>query len=185
MKGSERLAMYVETEKQRRFERDFLTGWEEYETWDTVEIGPMGPAARDYLVEEEDVLSYNRACGETDPLMVDPKYARTHSPTGKIVPHPGFYTSVCFYCISPKGRGTWIRTPGARNPFQKIEIVEPMFIGERIAVTVKTEDRWIQRGKHYLTNLFEFRAADRLKARAWGTLILPPTREDIRKFATA
>jgi len=185
VKGSERVAVYLETEKQRRFERDFLAGWEHYETWDTVEIGPVGPAARDYVVEEEDVLSYNRACGETDPLMVDPEYARKHSPTGKIIAHPVFFTSICFYCVSPKGRGTWIRTPGARNPFQKIEIIEPIVVGERISLTMKTEDRWIQRGKHYITNLFEYSAAGKLKGRAWGTLVLPSTREEVRRFAVA
>jgi hypothetical protein len=66
-----RVAEYLETEKQRGFSWDFLAGWEGYETWDTVEIGRPRQSPQKFLLKEEDVLSYNRALGETDPLMVD------------------------------------------------------------------------------------------------------------------
>lgn len=183
--GPARVAPYLETEKQRGFERDFIAGWDGYETWDGVEIGVPHRAPREFVVAEEDVLSYNRAVGETDPLMVDPEYAHTHSPTRQLVAHPLFLTAVIFHCIGPEGPGSWIRTPGARNPFQKMEILEPVVVGETLTITTRTVDRFVRRGLHYLTNLNEVHAGPTLKARSWATLILPPTREDVRAFASA
>ncbi len=83
-----RLDRYVETEKQRHFSRDFMVGWEAYETWDEATVGQNGPAQRTFEITEEDILDYNRACGETDPLMIDPDFARKHSPTGELLQHP-------------------------------------------------------------------------------------------------
>jgi len=179
-----RVGEYLETRKQRRFPRDFIEGWEDYETWDTVEIGRSNESSRRFVVAEEDVLSYNRALGETDPLMVDPDYAREHSPTGRIVAHPLFLTTIIFF-VSTEGIGTWVRTPGARNPGQRIEILEPVQVGDEVEVTSATVDRWIRRDKHYITSLSEFSVDGRLVARWWGTLIIPPTREAVRAFAEA
>ena len=179
-----RVAEYLETKKQRGFSWDFLAGWESYETWDTVEIGRPRQSPQKFLLKEEDVLYYNRALGETDPLMVDPDYARTHSPSGTVVAHPLILTPIVFYA-SADDTGTWARTPGARNPGQRIEILGPLQVGDEVAVTITTVDRWIRRGKHYITNLNEFRVGDRLVARWWGTLIIPPTREAVRAFAEA
>jgi len=109
----ERLNRYIETEKQRHFSRDFLVGWGNYETWEEATVGQSGPAQRVFEISEEDILSYNRACGETDPLMVAPEYARKHSPTGELLQHPIFVTAIAFYSLGEKGIGTWIRTPGA------------------------------------------------------------------------
>src|SRR6266566_8209352 len=81
-----RLDRYVETEKQRHFSRDFMIGWEAYETWDEAAVGQSGLAQRTFEITEEDILDYNRACGETDPLMIDPVFAREQSPTGEPSP---------------------------------------------------------------------------------------------------
>lgn len=183
--GPVRIEPYLETEKQRTFERDFLAGWERLETWDGVVIGEPKPAARVFVVTEEDVVSFNRAAGETDPLFVDPGHARDHSPTGHVLVHPLFVTTVIFWCTGPEGPGSWIRTPGARNPFQRIELVDPIAVGDTLTVTTSTVDRWVRNGMHYLTNLNELHAGETLKARSWATLILPPTREDVRGFAEA
>src|SRR5258706_2118818 len=83
-----RLDAYIETEKQRHFSRDFMIGWENYETWEQATVGDSGPALRTFRIAEEDIVSYNRACGETDPLMIDPVYARQNSPTGEVLQHP-------------------------------------------------------------------------------------------------
>src|SRR2546430_5227607 len=85
-----RLDRYVETEKQKHFSRDFMIGWERYETWDEATVGHSGPAQRTFEITEEDILDYNWACGETDPLMIDPAFARQHSPTGELLQHPVF-----------------------------------------------------------------------------------------------
>jgi acyl dehydratase len=183
MDTAQRLARYQSTEKQRKFESNFLKDAEIYETWDSVEIGRAFPGKLKFKVKEEDVLSYNLSVGETDPLMVDPAHAARNSPTGELIQHPLFVVQVAFYCIE-NGPGSWIRSPGARNPFQKIEISEPFKYGETIAMTVTAVDRWIRRGKNYVTDKLEFHNERGVhKATWWLTLIIPPTRNDILKFA--
>jgi acyl dehydratase len=181
-----RLDKYTTTVKQRHFSRDFLAGWEKYETWDEATVGDTGPAQRTFEIAEEDIVAYNRACGETDPLMIDPAYAKQHSPTGCVLPHPVFATTIGFYTLGETGIGTWARTPGARNPTQRIEISEPFVVGEIITTTVTTSDKFIQRGKPYLQMLLEFHNEKRvLKGRWWVTLILPRSRADVAAFANA
>jgi acyl dehydratase len=181
-----RLDAYIETEKQRHFSRDFMIGWENYETWEQATVGDSGPALRTFRIAEEDIVSYNRACGETDPLMIDPVYARQNSPTGEVLQHPVFVTTIAFYSLGEKGIGTWIRTPGARNPQQRIEIIEPFRYGEVITTTVTTADKFVQRNKPYLQMLLDFRNEKGvLKARWWCSLILPETQADVARFANA
>lgn len=62
-KNTEVFEHLVETERQRGFTRDFLATWEDCEFWDTVEVGQMKRNARTFIVEEEDVVAYNRALG--------------------------------------------------------------------------------------------------------------------------
>lgn len=181
----ERLNRYIETEKQRNFTRDFLVGWEKYETWEDATVGDSGPASHTFTITEEDIIAYNRACGETDPLFVDGAYARKHSPTGEVLQHPIFITAVVFYSLGATGIGTWIRTPGARNPHQKIDILEPFRYGEVITTTVTTTEKFVQRGKPYLQMLLECRNEwGTLKATWLCSLILPPTRADIARLAS-
>lgn len=178
-----RLAAHFRTEKQRNFESNFLKDAEIYETWEEVEIGRAFPGKLKFTVTEHDILSYNKAMGETDPLMVDPSYATKNSPTGGLIEHPLFVVQVAFYCIE-NGPGSWIRSPGARNPGQKIELFEPFAVGEVISMTVIAHDRWIRRGKHYITDKLDFHNEKGvLKATWWLTLIIPPTREGILQFA--
>lgn len=181
-----RLDQYIETEKQRHFPKDFMQGWEAYETWEEATVGQSEPAQRTFLITAGDIVSYNRACGETDPLLVDPEYAAKHSPTGEVLQHPIFVTAIAFYSLGESGIGTWIRTPGARNPHQHIEIFSPFRIGEVITTTVTTHDKFVQRNKHYLQMKLDFHnEKGELRARWLCSLILPPTRADVARFANA
>ena len=92
-----RLERYIETDKQQHFSRDFMTGWQDYETWEGATVGQSGLGQRSFKITEEDILSYNRACGEVDPLMINPEYARKNSPTGELLQHPIFVTTIAFY----------------------------------------------------------------------------------------
>ena len=186
MNVPDRLNLYIETDKQRHFQRDFLADWESYETWEEARVGEVSPALRTFEIREEDILSYNRACGETDPLLVEPAYARAHSPTGELLQHPIFVTTIGFYTVGEKGIGTWMRTPGARNPGQRIEILEPFRYGEVITTTVTTHDKFMQRGKPYIQMLLDFRNQEGApKARWWCSLILPASHADVARFANA
>lgn len=184
MSRADRIRALAQTAKQREFEHDFLASWEEHVTW---EEAPMRrPIADDrvFVVEEEDVLAYNRALGETDPLLVDPRHAREHAPDGTVLVHPLFTTTIAFWFATPGTSGSWIRTPGARNPFQRVEIHDRIQVGDRISVVHENSDRFIRRGQHYLTTHAALRDQHgTVKAEAWGTLILPPTREEARFFA--
>ncbi len=186
MKGVRRIEPLFQTEKQISFEKDFLSGWEHYDVWEEIEVGRTYQGANEYLVKQEDLLYYHQTMGETDPLLVDPEYAEECSPTGNVVAHPLFLVSMLFYCLGSKGPGTWLRTPGSMNPFQDVELREPILVGDRIRLSLTTVDRFVRRGKHYITNLNEFVASgDQVKVRAWGTLIVPPTRKEIQKFINA
>ena len=51
-------------------------------------------------------------------------------------------------------------------------------------MTVVAYDRWIRRGKHYITDKLDFHnEVGVLKATWWLTLIIPPNREGILRFA--
>ena len=46
-------------------------------------------------------------------------------------------------------------------------------------------DKWIRRGHHYMQDKVGFHDADtELKARWYATLLLPPTRADLERFAS-
>jgi acyl dehydratase len=149
-------------------------------------VAQSGPAQRVFEITAEDIVAYNVACGETDPLMIDVERAAKESPTGQLLQHPIFVTTIAFYSLGESGIGTWIRTPGARNPHQDIEIFEPFRYGERITTTVTTHDKFMQRGKPYLQMKLEFHnQSNDLKARWFCSLILPATQADVARFANA
>jgi acyl dehydratase len=177
----ERLAQYATTAKQQEFEWDFTQGVEGYETWDEIEIGRSGPGARVFEVAEEDILAFNRSCLETDPLLVDPEYAAAH---GGLRQHPLFVVQVVFYCIDT-GIGSWLRSPGARNPGQRIELFEPFSIGEQISATITHRDKWIRRDKNYVEDQVDLHNQDGVLKATWFTrLILPPDRAELIRYAS-
>lgn len=186
MNNAERLAALASTAKQREFDHDFLAGWEGCVAWEDAPMRQTVIYPDEFIVEEEDVLDYNRALGETDPLFIDPAYAREHSPDGAVLVHPVFITTIAFWLAKQGSPMSWIRTPGARNPFQRIEIKKRIKVGDRLTMLQENSDRFIRRGKPYITTHAILRDQHGTeKAEIWATLILPPTREDVRRFATA
>lgn len=180
------LEKYFTTEKHHRFGTDFFTHAENYEVWDEIDFSDLKEVDGEntFEIKAEDVIFYAQACQDDNPLMTDGAYAKT-SPYGGLVVHPIFVTTICFWCVGVKGKGNWIRTPGARNPGQMIEIHEYFKVGETIHVKMKPYDRYIKRGKCYLTYMMNaYNQADVLKCTMYATLILPRTREAIRKFLT-
>jgi acyl dehydratase len=176
-----RLAQYPTTAKQRDFEWDFLAGIDGYEVWDEVRVGESAKGARTFLVEEEDILAFNLSALETDPLLVDPNYASAH---GGLRQHPLFIVQVVFYCID-RGIGSWLRSAGARNPGQTIELFEPFRVGEEITATITHWDKWIRRGNYYLEDKVELHNQSGVAKGVWYTrLLLPPTRAELHRFAS-
>lgn len=175
---------FFRTEKQRQFDTDFFKDAEQYETWDEIDFESQEeiPGERTFLIKAEDMKFYAEAVLDDNPLMNDEEYAK-NSPYGGLVPHPLFITQMGFWCIGVKGRGNWVRTPGARNPGQHIELYEPFRVGETIRVMMRPHDRYIKRGKYYLQYRADFYNQDDVKkASCIATLILPKTKADIRKF---
>ena len=181
-----RFAPLMSTERQRSFPCDFLATWEQNEFWGELVIGELREAPGRFEVREEDVLAYNLAVGETHPLFVDPEYARGHAPGGTIVVHPIFATTVVFWFSQPGVQGSWIRTPGARNPFQRLEIHEPIRVGDRLRLLQENSERFWRRDKAYVTTHgFIQDQSGTTKVEVWGTLILPTTPDAVRHYAEA
>ena len=163
-----------------------MVGWEAYETWDEATVGQSGPALRTFEITEEDILDYNRACGETDPLMIDPGFARQHSPTGELLQHPIFVTTIAFYCLGREGNRHWIWTPAPAIHSNASRSSSRSAMAKSSPSTVTTADKFTQRGKPYLQMVLDFRNERAvLKARWWCSLILPETRADVARFANA
>ena len=176
------LKKHVKTEKQRVFDPDFVKDADKYLAWDEVEIGMELPPEQTFEVKAEDIKAYAEAALDPNPLFHDEEYAK-NSPYGGLIASPGFYVQIVFWCTG-KGHGSsWSKTPGARNPGQKVEFYEPIRPGDVITIKRKAYDKWVKRGKYYITHQSDFVDQNGvLKLTAWGTLILPKTRADVMKF---
>ena len=175
---------FLKTEKQKQFSTDFFRDAEEYEAWDDIDFETQEEILGEntFLVKAEDMIAYADGVLDNNHLMIDEEYAKD-SPYGELVPHPLFLVQIGFWCIGTKGRGNWIRTPGARNPGQHIELYEPFRVGETIHIKMRPYDRFIKREKYYLQYKVDFYNQDNVKKAMWIiSLILPRTKGDIKKF---
>ena len=178
------LDKYITTSKQRNFERNFFLNAEQYEIWEEVEIGEAYEGSATFDVQAEDIKAFSRAIGDDNPLFNEEEYARK-TPWGGLIGHPLFFIAVGFYCTG-LGRCNWIRTPGCFNPGQINIMHEPFRVGDVITMRLKSTDKWIKRGKHYLQYQQDFiNQHETLKVSRWPTLIVPPTRAELRKFIAA
>ena len=175
---------FFTTEKQREFSTDFTVGAEHYESWEEIDFESQEeiPGEQTFTIKAEDMIAYAEAVLDDNPIMNNEEYAQK-TPYGELVPHPLFLVQMGFWCIGVKGRGNWIRTPGARNPGQEISLYEPFHVGEIIHIKMKPYDRYIKRQKYYLKYKVDYYNQNDVKKATWIiTLILPKTREDILKF---
>ena len=182
--GKDFFSKYIKTEKQKVFDTNFFKDADSYEVWDEIDFSDLKEVdgEQTFEIKAEDIKFYSEAVMDNNPLMNDEEYAKK-SPYGGLVPHPIFATQIIFWCIGTKGRGNWIRTPGARNPGQHIEIYENFRVGEVIHIKMKPYDRYIKRGKYYLRYQIDLYNQDNVKkGMAIGTLILPKSRDDVKKF---
>ena len=182
--GKDFFSKYIKTEKQKEFDTNFFKDADSYEVWDEIDFSNLKEVdgEQTFEIKAEDIKFYSEAVMDNNPLMNDEEYAKK-SPYGGLVPHPIFATQIIFWCIGTKGRGNWIRTPGARNPGQHIEIYENFRVGEVIHIKMKPYDRYIKRGKYYLRYQIDLYNQDNVKkGMAIGTLILPKSRDDVKKF---
>ncbi len=175
---------FLKTEKQKQFSTDFFRGAGEYEAWADIDFRSEKeiPGEQTFVIKAEDMITYAQGVLDDNPLMVNEDYAKK-SPYKGLIPHPLFLVQIGFWCIGVKGRGNWIRTPGARNPGQDIEIYEPFRVGETIHIMMRPFDRYIKRKKNYLKYKIDYYNEKNVKKATWIlTLILPKTKEDIKKF---
>ena len=177
------MAKYVKTEKQRDFTGDFLepTQVEEYEFWDEIEIGKVTEIPTKFEIKAEDLQAYAEGVPDASPLFFDEAYAKGCGHDG-IVAHPLFVTQMRFFLLR-KGAGSWLRTPGARNPGQILEYYDPFRVGDIITLRITNYDKWVKRGKYYMRGLSElYDQYGNLKMRYYNTLILPRTKADVLRF---
>jgi len=177
------MAKYVKTEKQKDFTGDFLepTQVEEYEFWDEIEIGKVIEIPTKFEIKAEDLQAYAEGVPDANPLFFDEAYAKSCGHDG-IVAHPLFVTQMRFFLLR-KGAGSWLRTPGARNPGQILEYYDPFRVGDIITLRITNYDKWVKRGKYYMRGLSElYDQYGNLKMRYYNTLILPRTKADVLLF---
>lgn len=178
------LRKYFCTEKHPRFGTDFFADAESYEVWEEIDFSNAREVEGEntFHLKAEDVRFFSEAALDPHPMMTDEAYAKT-SEHGRLFVHPVFITSIIFWCVGTKGRGNWIRTPGARNPGQSCIIHEYLEVGETIHIKMKPHDRFIKRGKYHLQYKVDlYNQNNVLKVETLTTLILPKDRESIRKF---
>jgi acyl dehydratase len=179
----EEMAKYQKTEKQKSFSADFLEGQQidDYEFWDEIEIGKETVVPVKFEVKAEDMMAYAEGVPDANPVFYDEEYARKCGYDG-LVAHPLFTTQVLFFLLQ-KGHGSWIRTPGARNPGQIFEWHDPIRVGDVLTLKTKGYDKWIKKGKHYLRYLSElYDQYGKLKVRGYVTMILPKSKADVLRF---
>ncbi len=175
---------YFKTEKQKQFGTDFFRDAEEYETWEEIDFESEEERSgqHTFLIKAEDMIAYAEGALDNNPLMRNEEFAK-NSAYGGLVPHPLFLVPIAFWCIGTKSGANFIRTPGARNPAQEIEIYEPFRVGETIHIKMRPYDRYIKRKKYYLKYSIDFYNQENVKKATWILIqILPKTREDIKKF---
>jgi len=177
------MAKYFKTEKQKEFAADFLepTQVEDYEFWDEIEIGKVTEIPTKFEVKAEDLQAYAEGVPDDNPLFFDEAYATQCGHDG-IVAHPMFVTQLRFFLLR-KGAGSWLRTPGARNPGQILEYYDPFRVGDIITLRITNYDKWVKRGKYYMRGLSElYDQYGNLKMKYYNTLILPRTKADVLRF---
>ncbi|MBW1813496.1 MAG: MaoC family dehydratase [Deltaproteobacteria bacterium] len=168
-----RIEDFLITKKQKEFEYDFFKKAEEYEKWEDVDFDGVYESERTFVVEEEDIKAYSEGILD-DNFLFNDREAAEKGPFRALTAHPLFLTSVGFWLTGDSGPGSWVRTPGAINPGQVIEFYEPICLGDTIRATHRFHDKWIKRGKRYLTYVTEyFNQKDQMVAKWWITLILP------------
>jgi len=158
------MAKYVKTEKQ-----------------DEIEIGKVTEIPTKFEIKAEDLQAYAEGVPDASPLFFDEAYAKGCGHDG-IVAHPLFVTQMRFFLLR-KGAGSWLRTPGARNPGQILEYYDPFRVGDIITLRITNYDKWVKRGKYYMRGLSElYDQYGNLKMRYYNTLILPRTKADVLRF---
>ncbi len=178
MEEEVRIEDFLITKKQKEFEYDFFKKAEAYEKWEDVDFDGVHECERIFVVEEEDIRTYSEGILDDNPLFND-REAAEKGPFGALTAHPLFLTPVGFWLTGDSGPGSWVRTPGAINPGQVIELYEPICLGDTIRARSRFHDKWIKRGKRYLTYQKEFlNQKDKLVAKWWITLILPISKGD-------
>ncbi len=178
------LAKYFKTEKHIQFSTNFFADADNLEVWEEIDFSDLREVdcENTFTIKAEDMMFYAEGCEDNNPYMTDEEFAKK-SAYGELVPHPLFIVTLGFWCIGTKGRGNWIRTPGARNPGQEIIIYENFKVGETIHAKAKPKDRYEKRGNYYLTYDINFYNEKNVLKGTWVlTLLLPSKRDDINKF---
>ena len=178
MEEEVRIEDFLVTKKQKAFEYNFFNKAEDYQRWEDADFVGEYEEEKTYTVEVEDIINYSEGVLDDNPLFSDESAAKD-GPFGGLIAHPLFLTPIGFWIIGDSGPGSWVRTPGAINPGQVIEFYEPIRPGDTIHVKSSFHDKWIKRGKRYLTFLSDYYNQDNtLVAKWWITLILPVSRGD-------
>ncbi|GJL66329.1 MAG: hypothetical protein NPIRA05_13000 [Nitrospirales bacterium] len=174
---------FIKTKKQKAFENDFFKNAANYERWEDVDDEGWVDGQIQFEVELEDVLTFAEGVVDDNPLFTDVEAAK-NGPFGELIAHPMFLTQIIFWSTGRDGRGSWIKTPGAINPGHEVEFGVPIRPGDIIRQRSRFHDKYIKRGKRYLSfETYFLNQNDELVCKWLGGLILPVSREgEAHKF---
>ena len=178
MSNSVTVEQFIRTQKQKKFENNFFAKAQNFEKWEDVDDQGWVDVDIEFHVELEDMLAFAEGVLDDNPLFSDVEAAKD-GPFGGIIAHPMFLTQIIFWSTGVDGPGSWIKTPGAINPGQNIEFGVPIRPGDTIKQKARFHDKWIKRGKRYLSFETHFTNQNGESVCRWrGPLILPVSAGD-------
>jgi 3-hydroxybutyryl-CoA dehydratase len=170
---------FLLTEKQKSFEFDFFKDEDKYETWDRIKVGEEFELPKKFEVKLEDIVNFAEGIMDTNPLYHDEEYARK-TPYGGIIAPPTFLVIVQFWIVGT-GPRSWIRRPGLVNQKQDIRLYELVRPGDVLSIKVLSYDKYIKRGKYYVTDLFQIFNQRGEKVCDWYATLLFPLSKSTEK----
>src|ERR1039458_433954 len=84
--AASKLERLLRTDKQKRFEYDFLKDTEKLECWEDVVVGEAYDSEQTFEVTRDDLVMFAEASLDSNPLFYDEQAAQA-SPYGRLLPH--------------------------------------------------------------------------------------------------
>jgi len=124
--------------------------------WDQIVPGSTRPTHPTTLTAAQ-IIAFARATGETDPIHLDPAYARS-TPDGRLRAPPGIHAYLLYACTP---QDDWMRTPGTVNAGQAWSYHLPAYEGDVITLSARALDRFIRKGRLFVVHDNVFTNQDR------------------------
>ena len=182
------LAKYFKTEKHNQFSTNFFIDAESYEAWDEIDFSNLEEVDGEntFTIKAEDLKFYAEGCLDDNPYMTDEEFAKK-SPYGGLVSSSLIYDNdLVFGAWGSKRKRELDPHPGARAILGINHVMLRKFQGWRIQFTLSFGRMTDMKKEESIIYSIDIDICIiktmYMKASSFTTLILPRTRDDIRKF---